>query len=143
MRYSIVASCMVVGSVGALGCGGGSSSVDTTSAAGLCPTVLAAQTRYLEATGAMGLQFENLPLESRARKALETFLRRVEQLAPLTSASQQRQLTPFIAALSNQLKTFEAMEQHDLERANKYGNQVNAPLRRGLADLRTICSQQD
>jgi hypothetical protein len=141
-RRLIAAMCTALGCIGFLGgCGGGSSSVDTTSTASLCPAVLSAQARYAAATGAMGLQFENLVLETRARKTLEALLLRVEQLQGVAGESQRDKLASLALALSNQLKTFRAFEEHDRQAASQYGNSINAPLRHGLADLRTICGR--
>lgn len=145
-RYPIAGVCAALAVVLLAGCGGSNKPVANTEPAGatgaktLCPAVLEAQKQYTAATNAMGLQFKNKPLESRARRALETMLLRVRQLRRVTPASRQRALASLGVALSNQLKTFIALEQRDFKTAAKYGNSVNVPLRRGMADLRKICA---
>jgi hypothetical protein len=145
-RCPIAGICVAVAVALLAGCGGSNKPVAKTEPAGatgaktLCRAVLEAQKQYTAATNAMGLQFENKPLESRARRALETMLLRVRQLRRVAPASQQRALAPLGVALSNQLKTFIALEQRDLKTAARYGNSINVPLRRGMADLRKICA---
>jgi hypothetical protein len=126
----------------AVGCGGGSGSSSATnksSAKRLCPTVLAAEKRYSAATAAMSLRFYNKPLEIRARKATEALLPKVEGLQRASAGSQKDKLQPLVTALSNQVKTLEGFEKHDLAAVAKYGNSVNVPLRQGLTNLQKIC----
>jgi hypothetical protein len=139
-RQFVAAACAAVGFVGIAGCGASASkSLDTTSAEGLCPAVRTAYGRYAAATSAMGLQLENIVLLVASKKAAEAFLRRTEQLERVTSGAQKRELASLQRALSDQLKTFEAFENHNLTEVAKYGNSINARLRQGLIDLGTIC----
>jgi hypothetical protein len=124
------------------GCGGASSSDSATnraSAKRLCPTVLAAEKRYTAATTAMSVRFYDKPLETRARRAIEALVPKVEELQRASVASQRSKLVPLVFALSNQLKTLKGFEKHDLAQVAKYGNSVNVPLRQGMKNLRAIC----
>jgi hypothetical protein len=128
------------------GCGGGGKSgvttkpVDTSSAKGLCPTVLEAQRKYTAAAAAMGLQFEKKRLVAPAVKSLEALRLRLGELQRVVSERQRRTLAPLAVALADQLLTIQALAQHDVKTAAKYGNSINVPLRRGMIDLRKICS---
>jgi hypothetical protein len=145
-RHPIAAICVGLTSVVLAGCGGGSKPVvttkpvDTSSAKTLCPTVLEAQKRYTAATTAMGLQFENKRVVDPAVKSLEELRLRVGQLERVASERQRRLIAPLSVALTNQLLTIRALQQHDVKTAAKYGNSINVPLRRGLAAVRTICA---
>ena len=127
------------------GCGGGSSTdsasstTNRASAKRLCPTVLAAQKRYTAATLAMSLRFHDKPLETRARKAIEALLPKVEELQRASVASQRSRLQPLATALFNQLMTLKGFEKNDLAQVAKYGNSVNVPLGQGTKNLRAIC----
>lgn len=123
------------------GCGGGKTQpAETAAAMRLCPEVLEAQKQYTAATDAMSLQFKNKPLVASAVKSIEALQARLGQLQPAVSEVQRRRLAPLAVALAHQLLTIHALTRHDLKTVAKYGNSINVPLRRGMVDLRKICS---
>ena len=125
------------------GCGGsshGSASVNTTSVAGLCPSVRSSLKQYETTTATMSIRFTDKFFEIPAREAAQALLVRVRQLERLSAPQQKLQLVPLFEALSNQVRTLEAFERNDPAEARKFGNSINAPLRQGLKDLKAICA---
>jgi hypothetical protein len=135
-RYMIVALCAAVGFVSLAGCG---SSSNPNSAEALCPSVRTAYGNYSRAMAAMGLQVQNIGYRVASKKAAEALLRRTQQLEQRAAGVHRQQLSSFNAALSDQVKTFEAFEEHNLRAVRKYSASVNEPLRKGLIDLGRIC----
>jgi hypothetical protein len=144
IRQSSAAVCILAALLLGGGCGGSSKPatkpVDTSSVKGLCPTVLEVHRRYTNAANAMSLRFEDKRLVAATLKAIEELRLRVGQLSRVASERQRSQLAPLSTALLNQLLTIKAIVQHDTKTAAKYGNSINAPLRRGTANLLAICS---
>jgi len=87
----------------------------------------------------MGLQVLDKRLERRTRAAAEAFGRTLVELQHASTAGGAARAGALAAALSLQVKMFAAFDARRISEADKYGNELNDPLRRSLAELSTVC----
>jgi hypothetical protein len=107
--------------------------------AAACASAVSAEKRYLKAAGEMGLAVLNKRLERRTRAAAEAFGRALVELQHASTDGGAARVGALAAALSLQVKMFAAFDARKLTEAAKYGNELNTPLQRSLAELSTVC----
>jgi hypothetical protein len=100
---------------------------------------VSAEKRYLKAAGEMGLEVLNKRLERRTRAAAEAFGRSLVELQRASTEGDAARVGALTAALSLQVKMFAAFDARKLPEAQKYGNELDTPLRQSLAELPNVC----
>jgi hypothetical protein len=123
------------------GCGGGSHAGAKATAEGraACAQATAAEARYHRAGVAQNVKFLNKALDAATLAAAQEFRRSAEQLEPVSSSSEKRELGQLVSALAQQEKVLMAFAAYDLATARRYVTGLNEALFKSLANFKKIC----